>query len=592
MSDEKAKGLNLTDLLDVTALQEILDVFAAVTHTTVCVCDRDGSIIARPAGLNPLCKLMSQSEEGRQGCRESLQAILDRTAEQGRTVSVRCHAGMMQYASPVRVNGEIIATIVMGDLPKPGPGAEQIRALAERHHLDPEPLLEVFAQTHPWTEHQASAAVEFLQLLANRLARFCHQENQLRLRVDELATVYDITALMAGTSDVREVLRTAAESVAKVLRVKACSIRLLDEATGALAIAAGYNLSPEYLGKGPVRVEENPIDEAALNGKMVYIADVSNDPRIRYPAQAQKEGLVSGLVTGMVFRNRPVGVIRVYTGEPHVFSAFEASLLRAVGAQAAVAIENSRLTDQAIQAEILKRQIGMAAEVQRRMVPAEAPRHTRLAFGTVYEPTYALGGDFYDFLGLPDGRIGVAIADVVGKGIPASLLMASVRSALRVWAYSEHTIEEAVAGVNRQLCRDTLMQEFVTLFYGVFSADGGTLTYCNAGHDPPLLARGGRITQLDAGGMLVGTVPEATYQSAVVTLEPGDAVLLYTDGAVDAMNFIDERFGRERLAESFVRYTALRAEAIAPNVLWDVRRFIGLADQVDDITMVSVKVSG
>lgn len=590
MQRDDGNDLKLTDLLDVRALQEIQDAFAAVTRTSVTVCDQDGRPISRPSGLNPLCRLVADSESGKHACLESLREAIRQGIKVREPVSLTCHAGLVQYAAPILVDGRLLGVIVMGDLPKERPAPEALDALAARHGIDRQAITEIFERVRPWSDEQMSAAVAFLQLLANTLARFCQQEHRLRKRIDELVTVYDITALLTGTGDLNEVLQLAARNVANVLQVKACSIRLLDHLTGELKIVAGHNLSKQYLSKGPVRVDENPIDKAALEGQIVHITDVADDPRIRYPGQAAQEGLVSGLVSGMVFRDRPVGVLRVYTGEPHDFSPFEASLLRAVAAQAASAIENRRLADQAIQSEILKRQIEIASEVQRRMIPAKPPDHTHLRFSSVYEPTYDLGGDFYDFLELPDGRIGLAIADVVGKGAPASLMMASVRSTLRVWAERLEPLDEIIGHVNRQLCRDTLPQEFATLFYGVFSPDGRQLTYCNAGHDPPMLCREDRVERLEIGGMLMGTQTDAVYESETIDLRPNDVVLFYTDGAIDAMNFVDERFGRDRLTESFVRYAALRPEAIAPNILWDVRRFIGLADQTDDITMVSAKV--
>ncbi len=590
MSDAGQRDLRLTDLLNVGTLGEILEVFARVTQTTVTLCEPDGEIISRPPHLNPLCRILAQGGRGGEQCRKSRRAAARQAAKAGKCVATTCYAGMVQYAAPVLLDGKLLAIIVMGDLPARRPDEASIAALAREHQVDPQTLAELFQRTQPWSDEQMSAAVEFLQLLANTLGRFCQQESQLRHRVDELVAVYNITAMLAGTRDLDEILRVAARSVAKVLRVKACSIRLLDSSTGELMIAAGYNLSDTYLNKGRVKVDENPIDKAALEGETVVIADIATDPRIRYPAQAQEEGLVSGLVTGMVFRGQPVGVIRIYTGERKVFSAFEASLLRTVAAQAAAAIENQRLTEEAIRSEILNRQIKLAAEVQRRMVPVRPPDHPHLAFGAVYEPTHGLAGDFYDFLELPEGLVGLAIADVVGKGVAASLLMASVRSALRVWADGLGPLDEIIVRVNRQLCRDTLRHEFATLFYGVFSRDGRKLTYCNAGHDPPLLVRDGQIRKLEVGGMLMGTVPDAAYKRGEVELVPGDLILFYTDGAVDAMNFVDQRFGRDRLAESLVRYAALRGEAVAPNILWDIRRFIGLADQIDDITMVSVQV--
>jgi phosphoserine phosphatase RsbU/P len=590
MTQSTNNELHLTDLLDGNTLQEIQDRFAAVTQVAVSIRDRDGRRLTRPSGTSPFCRLMGASAAARKACRDSFLAAVRNAGTESKPVPYTCYAGMMQYAAPVIVDGQHLGTIIMGDLPSRRLDSQAITRLSAEYGIDESALAKALERVQPWSDQQMAAAVEFLQLLANTLGRFCHQEALLRQRVDELATVYNLTALLSGTRDLNEILRVAAKNVTEVLRVKACSLRLLDREAGELRIAVGHNLSPQYIGKGAVKVSENPIDAQALSGETVYVADLTRDSRIRYPAEAREEGLVSGLVTGLVFRGQPVGVIRVYTGERHKFARFEVSLLRAVAAQIAAAIENKRLTDEAIRAEIVDRQIKTAAEVQRRLLPAKPPKHKHLVFSTVYEPCFDLGGDFYDFLELPGGHLGLPIADVSGKGVPASLLMASVRSSLRTWADTLYHLDDIVGRVNRQLCRDTLSHEFVTLFYGVFSPDARQLTYCNAGHDPPLLVREGQIQRLEVGGMLLGTLSDATYQRAVVDIQPGDVMLFYTDGAIGALNFADQAFGRERLCESLLRYAGLNGEVIAPNILWDVRRFAGLAELNDDITMVTVQV--
>jgi serine phosphatase RsbU (regulator of sigma subunit) len=288
----------------------------------------------------------------------------------------------------------------------------------------------------------------------------------------------------------------------------------------------------------------------------------------------------------MVFRGQPVGVIRVYSDRKHTFSAFDASLLRAMASQVATAICNARYHAEAIEAERYTRQLNYAAAVQRRMIPRAAPGSDRVELACVYHPSLALGGDFCDFISLPSGDIGVAIADVVGKGVPAALMMSSVRAALRAHARGLHDLGEVVAQVNRHMFGDTLIGEFATLFYGVFSSGEPMFTYCNAGHEPPLLVRGGELTPLETSGLAIGIEPEEAYGCSRLAVRPGDVLVAYTDGAVEATTFSDECFGRSRLRESILRYADQSAESMAHNILLDIYRFIGLAHQADDITLV------
>lgn len=311
---------------------------------------------------------------------------------------------------------------------------------------------------------------------------------------------------------------------------------------------------------------------------------------MRYPEQMRREGIVSGLVCGMIYRGKSVGVIRVYTGEKHVFTPYEESLLQAVASQAAAAMINAQLVAETIEAERYARQIAYAGDVQRRMVPEKPPELKQVDIGALYRPTYQVGGDFYDFIQLPKGNLGVGIADVSGKGVPASLLMASLRSALRVYAYFTYDVDTIMAEVNQHMCRDTRTGEFVTALYGVLTPDGRRFTYCNAGHDPPMLLRDGEISYLEAGGLVLGVDCTAEFERGLLEVRSGDTLLLYTDGAVEALNFTDQQFGRQRLAESLKRHADQPAASIVRSINWDLRRFRGLADRVDDVTLVAMKI--
>src|SRR6476469_9429744 len=192
------------------------------------------------------------------------------------------------------------------------------------------------------------------------------------------------------------------------------------------------------------------------------------------------------------------------------------------------------MTDSIAAAE-LEKQVSMAAEVQQRMIPQQMPDAPGLAVSAVYVPAYTLGGDFYDFIELPDNNLGMVIADVSGKGVPASLIMASVRAALRAQVDNVYYLYEVMRRVNLMLCRDTKDTEFVTLFYGVFNASNRRLTYCNAGHAPPILLRAdGTITQLASDNMVLGINPDEAYKQSFIDLKSGDTLLIYTDGVTDA----------------------------------------------------------
>ncbi|MCX5661644.1 MAG: SpoIIE family protein phosphatase, partial [Planctomycetota bacterium] len=435
-----------------------------------------------------------------------------------------------------------------------------------------------------------AAAVQSLLLLARNLARRWQQAAELRNRVEELGALGKLSSLLTRHRDVQQVLDAATRMAVEVMGARASLIRLLDDTGKELIDAASCNLSPAYRQKGRVLLEQSELAKAAFAGEVVYVKDMATDPRVIYRDGADREGLVSALIAGMLYRGRPVGLLHVYSAEPHVFSRHEVNLLQSLAQLTAAAIENARLDAHRAEAQRVQRQLHLAADVQRRMIPSVMPKVPGLELAARYVPSYELGGDFFDFINL-GGDLGVAIGDVVGKGIAASLLMAGVRGSLRAFAQEVYDIDQIVSRVNRTLCFETLPNEFATVFYGVIHRETLRLTYCNGGHDPGLLLRDGKIIRLQDGGMVLGIDPDQVYQRAVLDLLPGDVLVLHTDGLVDALNFNNKNFGRERVIQAMRDRAHASAQVILDHLLWEMRRFTGLNRNVDDTTIVVIKVT-
>ena len=294
------------------------------------------------------------------------------------------------------------------------------------------------------------------------------------------------------------------------------------------------------------------------------------------------------LCVGIIYQGQPIGTLQLFTDESRQFTQFEVDLVRAIAQLLTTAIEKTRLDETRQENQKMLRQLHLAADVQRRMLPRKMPELSGYDIAARYVPSLELSGDFYDFINL-DHSLGVALGDVVGKGVAASLLMASARSALRAYAQDVYDLDEVIARVNHHLCRDTLDTEFITLWYGTLDRSAGRLTYCNAGHEAPLVVRGGELIPLDIGGMIVGVDRDQTYEKGVWDFEPGDVLLLYTDGLPDAMNAEGERFGRERTERLLLEVADRSANDALNHILWTVRQHTGSRRATDDTTLIVVK---
>ncbi len=566
-------NLRLTDFMDLATLQEIQDGFAAVANVKATITDAAGNVLTQP---NPTAEFLK-----RQRAIEQAEAKTEGPQREGR-----------EYVAPIIVNNQRLGTIRMSASPNGISSIDEakISALAEKYGLDAKQI-KALATTLLRSRETRPAAIQFLFLMANAITRLCFQEFQLRQRINELTTVYNVTMMLADARDLPRVLQRTTELVAEVMNVKAVSIRLIDRDHDELVIRAVHNLSREYLAKGPVLLSKAQIDKIALSPRgYEYVKNMTTDPRVQYPQEAKREGIVSMLSVGMRYKGKAIGALRLYTAEEEAFSQAKIDLLKAIAAQAASAIENSRLLAESIEAEALEKQVRMAADVQQRMIPQTPPELPGVELSSVYVPSFDLGGDFFDYISLPDGNLGLVIADVSGKGVPASLIMASVRAALRAQVDNVYYLYEVLSRLNKMLCRDTKVSEFVTLFYGVLDTRNKRFTYCNAGHPPAMLLRDGKITELTTDNMVLGIDPNEIFRQQFIDLKPNDLLLLYTDGLPDAMNFKDETFGRQRILDAFAK-GGTNAETVAQGILWDMRRFVGMTRRTDDVTMIVARIS-
>jgi len=572
MSMFDSDHLRLTDFMDLPTLQEIQDSFAAVANVKAQITDADGQVLTQP---HPTPDFVT-----RQRAIEAAEEQLPGPQKEGR-----------QYVAPIMVNNLRLGTIRMSaNGSAAGLDEAKLLGLAEKFSLDGKQIKSLATQIAKSKDNKP-AAIQFLFLLANAIARLCYQEFQLRQRINELTAVYNVTAMLADARDLHRVLKRTVEVVTEVMDCKAASIRLIDNEADELVIKAIHNLSDDYLNKGPVRLSTAEIDQVALSPKgYEYVRDMATDPRVLYPQESQREGIVSMLSVGMRYKGKAIGVLRVYTEKQQAFSQLRIDLLKAIAAQAAAAIENARLMEESIEADRLEKQIALAVDVQQRMIPQQPPALPNVEIASVYVPCYELGGDFYDFIELPDNNLGIVIADVSGKGVAASLIMAAVRASLRAQIDNVYYLYEVVRRVNIMLCRDTKPTEFVTLIYGVLDAKNRRFTYCNAGHPPAVVLRNGKIIEMPSENMVLGVDEFENYKQSVFDLLPGDELLLYTDGLTDAMNFHGEIFGRQRIMEALKNGNSPTANTAAQNILWEMRKFAGMAKRTDDVTMLVARM--
>jgi len=264
------------------------------------------------------------------------------------------------------------------------------------------------------------------------------------------------------------------------------------------------------------------------------------------------------------------------------------------GTQTALAQEVARLTAaigrEMAQRQRLDRELEIAREVQEQLFPQHRPAVPGLDYCGHCRPARVVGGDYYDFLELPEGRLGIAIGDVSGKGVGAALMMAGLEASLRAQASVGYDPAELMTRVNRLVCRASSVNRYVTLFYGEYDPRSRELLYVNAGHNPPVVLRrpaaGGRVFRLETGGPVIGIAQQQCYQQDSFPLEPGDLAVLFTDGVSESMNGREEEWGEDRLIEFARTCLGLPAFDAMTRILAAAEAFAAGASQHDDMTLV------
>ena len=272
-------------------------------------------------------------------------------------------------------------------------------------------------------------------------------------------------------------------------------------------------------------------------------------------------------------------------------SASARSALETLSAEAALAIENARLYREALEKADLEREFKVAAAIQQALLPAPRREGAFFTVSAATVPCRAVGGDFFDYVDLPDGSFGFILGDVAGKGSPAALLASAVLGMFSAEATYQKGAAPLIARLNRGLFRRAIEARFLTSFYGVLSPQG-TFTYCNAGHNPPVLVTGNTSRRLETGGVVLGLFEQATFAEETLHLNPGDFVVTFSDGVSEALNASGEEFTDERLLAAVEAQRQESPQVLVEKLLSEVRAFCGDAPQSDDVTIVMVRYDG
>lgn len=413
---------------------------------------------------------------------------------------------------------------------------------------------------------------------------------------DKLRMLLDITKKISRSLDLQEVLNLVMDTLDSLIPYDAAGIfvvKCVDESAVAegeepcvfqAEAVRGYDI--DELTNLHLKLGEGLIGKVALTAEPITSPDVRKDP-IYINARAQTR---SEMVAPIISNTEVIGVFDLESDELDAYSEDDLEVLMLLASQVAIIIEKVMLHEQLIEKKRLEGQLEVARQVQLQLLPAKDPQLDGYDISAYNFPTEEVSGDYYDWVKIYDDQIGLVIADVSGKGVPAALLMAFLRASLRAATHIGYSPHISMAKVNYLLWESIERNQFVTAFYGILDVTNKTLTYTNAGHNPPLLLdKDGNSKFIERGSLPLGMFKDTRYHEYYLTTESGEVLVLYTDGATEAQSPQGEEFGRDRLAEAVKANRQLGARDLIAAVQQEVVEWTGGVGAGDDVTFFVIK---
>ena len=415
---------------------------------------------------------------------------------------------------------------------------------------------------------------------------------------DKLRMLLDITKKISRSLDLQEVLNLVMDTLDSLIPYDAAGIFVVECADDSKVAAGeepcvfkseavrGYDI--EELTNLHLKLGEGFIGHVALSAEPIISADVRKDSRYINARQETRSEMVAPIISN----TEVIGVFDLESDNLNAYSEDDLQVLMLLASQVAIIIEKVMLHEQLIEKKRLEGQLEVARQVQLELLPAKDPQLDGYDISAYNFPTEEVSGDYYDWVKIYDDQIGLVIADVSGKGVPAALLMAFLRASLRAATHIGYSPHISMSKVNYLLWESIERNQFVTAFYGILDATNGTLAYTNAGHNPALLLdKDGNSQFLRLGSLPLGMFRETRYHEYYLTTKPGDTLVLYTDGVTEAANSQGEEFGQLRLAEAVKRHQHLPARELIAAVHKDVIEWTDGLGATDDVTFFVIKAT-
>lgn len=413
---------------------------------------------------------------------------------------------------------------------------------------------------------------------------------------EQLSVLYDAARVVALGADLKTTLDEILKIFTDQFKFDLCVIRILDEDRQTLTVRSQRGMSSRHFGESERDLNmETYIGETFLTNHIKVVNDADFISKPKTARIIQREGITCFAHAPIAVEGEPVGVLSAFSRSVKgIFTNEFIELFTSLAGQVGVAWRNAQQTDRLIAAREQQREMAIAKDIQLGLLPTRTPEISGVALAGICVPAKDVGGDYYDFLLTPDGELQLLVADVSGHNVGAALLMAETRTFIRSGGINIRTPQDKLSELNRFFYEDLTRAElFITIFYLEYDQESRLMTYASAGHSPPLLwqASTGQCLRLDTEGLIIGVKPDFPYEQKTQQLAPGDCLLLYTDGIIEAENDQATFFGEDKLAELLTEHHRLPPQDLIDQIFLQARLFTGQHNFKDDVSLVVMQIT-
>jgi sigma-B regulation protein RsbU (phosphoserine phosphatase) len=431
--------------------------------------------------------------------------------------------------------------------------------------------------------------LDILVGLSNQMAVAIDNANlyrQLKQEMLKKDLLYELGKKLSGSLSLDEVLNEIVQSLKRVVDFDAGGVFVIDSDKGEIDSLYVVGYGPTLEADLHLKMGQGLVGFVAAHGEPMVVSDVSQDDRYINSRDETK----SEILVPITLEDRVIGVFNLESNRLNAYDKHDQLLLMTFASQAAISIERARLHRQILAGKRIEEQLNIARQIQFSFLPASTP--TIPGYDVVGRniPSEQVGGDYYDFIRIVDSQTGIAIGDVSGKGIPASLIMASFRASLIAEIRNNYAIRAICQKVNNLLYESITGGNFVTAVYGVLDSKNHIFTFCNCGHNLPVfIRRNGEVQYLKEGGQVLGVTAGAIYEERPIFLDKGDLVMFYTDGVTEVFNADSQEFGLARLVELLKESRGKPSAEIQDIVYLEAKAFASTDHIFDDFTTIVLK---